>query len=123
MTCLQADAHTNCGLLLQRSGRLADALVHAREATRLAPRVPNVWLNLAGLLLFCGEMQEALECAKKCVGVEMCVRGGKEVCWRGHMCERGAKRCVGVEICMREGGGRVGGVRGKGQRMCIATPR
>ena len=63
----QADTHANFSLLLQRAGRLSDALKHAREATRLAPKSGRVWLNLAGMLLLCGEMEEALAAAKKCV--------------------------------------------------------
>lgn len=64
---LQADAHTNYSLLLQRAGRLHDSLVHAREATQLAAGDATTWLNLAGMLLLCGEMDEALACAKRCV--------------------------------------------------------
>jgi len=54
-------AHHNLAVLLGRTGRTDEALLHYREAIRLAPTEPQVYDNLGGLLLATGRFSEATE--------------------------------------------------------------
>jgi protein O-GlcNAc transferase len=53
------------GRELSRSGRLKDAIIQFRQATKLCPGDSLYWLNLASTLRKVGEIDEALQSAKR----------------------------------------------------------
>ncbi len=58
-------AHLNFGKLLFAAGRFPEALESFSEATILAPRDPDAWCSLAGVLRELGRLEELIEAAER----------------------------------------------------------
>jgi Flp pilus assembly protein TadD len=59
--------HHNLGIVLERLGRVSEAIAHYRRALELVPSDPEPRLNLAQLLLVEGALDEAIEHFEKLV--------------------------------------------------------
>jgi predicted O-linked N-acetylglucosamine transferase (SPINDLY family) len=59
------DAHNNLGSILQKQGRMVDAIACYRRALELKPDNPTMWNNLGFALQSVGEAEEAIACFRR----------------------------------------------------------
>jgi tetratricopeptide (TPR) repeat protein len=62
-----AEAHSNLGAALRRSGRLAEAEARYRRALVLRPQAAQVWSNLGNVLRDQGQFKEALTACERSI--------------------------------------------------------
>ncbi len=69
------DVTYNLGVVLERQGRMEDALRFYCEALKERPRFPEALLNLGHVLDRMGRRKEATECWKRALGLDATLAG------------------------------------------------
>lgn len=64
-----AAAHSNLASVLQQQGKLAEALLHYREAIRISPTFADAYSNMGNTLKEMGDVQGALQCYSRAIQI------------------------------------------------------